>query len=61
MFYDKPQRFSDYQDLISKYKKRNENLKIEERLEKLLEYVKMLDANVLARNVAYSMLITLFR
>lgn len=61
MLYDKPQRFSDYQDLISKYKKRNESLKIKERLEKLLEYVKMLDANVLARNVAYSMLITLFR
>lgn len=61
MLYIKPVRFDDYKDIILRYKKRNENDKIERVLKAVLDFIKMLDANVLARNIAYSLVISLYR
>ncbi|MCR5705908.1 MAG: hypothetical protein K6G48_03800 [Acholeplasmatales bacterium] len=61
MLYDSPMRFKDYKDLISRYKKAFENDKIESRLRSILDCIKMIDSNVLSRNIAYRLPIILFR
>lgn len=61
MLYDSPMRFKDYKDLISRYKKVFENDKIESRLRSILDCIKMIDSNVLSRNIAYRLPIILFR
>lgn len=61
MLYEHPMRFKDYKDLISRYKKVFENDKIESRLRSILDCIKMIDSNVLSRNIAYRLPIILFR
>ena len=61
MLYENPLRFNDFKQLISRYKKASENGKIERELKSILECIRMLDNNVLARNIAYRLPIILFR
>ncbi len=61
MLYDTPNRFKEYKEIISRYKKRNNNDKIKERLKCVLDYIKMIDANVQSKNVAYMLEILMFR
>jgi hypothetical protein len=61
MLYESPLRFNDFKQLISRYKKASENDKIESELKSILECIRMLDNNVLARNIAYRLPIILFR
>ena len=61
MLYDTPNRFKEYKEVISRYKKRYNNDKIKERLKSVLDYVKMIDANVQSKNIAYMLQILMFR
>lgn len=51
----------EYKDIIQTYKKNNKNDKIKERLLQVLSHIKMLDSNVVAKNIWFSLLINMYR